>query len=45
MEILQDIDPELTEEELEEVITEVDEDESGTVDFGEFMAMMTGVKI
>ena len=41
-EILREIDAELTEEELDEIVTEVDEDGSGTVDFQEFMAMMTG---
>ena len=41
-EIIREIDTELTEAELEEVVTEVDEDGSGTVDFDEFMAMMTG---
>ena len=41
-EILREIDTELTEAELEEVVTEVDEDGSGTVDFDEFMTMMTG---
>ena len=41
-EILREIDTDLTEAELEEVVTEVDEDGSGTVDFDEFMAMMTG---
>ena len=40
--ILRELDTELTEAELEEVVTEVDEDASGTVDFDEFMAMMTG---
>ena len=41
-EILREIDTELTEEDLEEIVTEVDEDNSGTVDFREFMNMMTG---
>ena len=41
-EILREIDAELTESELDEVVDEVDEDGSGTVDFDEFMAMMTG---
>ena len=41
-EILREIDAELTEEELDEIVDEVDEDQSGTVDFQEFMVMMTG---
>ena len=41
-EILREIDTDLTEAELDEVVEEVDEDGSGTVDFDEFMAMMTG---
>ena len=41
-EILREIDAELTEDELDEIVTEVDEDGSGTVDFHEFMVMMTG---
>merc|ERR1711893_257286 len=41
-EILREIDAELTEDELDEIVTEVDEDGSGTVDFQEFLAMMTG---
>ena len=39
---MREIDTDLTEEELEEIVTEVDEDNSGTVDFSEFMNMMTG---
>lgn len=42
MEILAELDPRLTQEELEGIIDEIDEDGSGTVDFDEFMAMMTG---
>ena len=41
-EILREIDTDLTEEELEDIVAEVDEDNSGTVDFSEFMNMMTG---
>jgi calmodulin len=41
-EILREIDTSLDEYSLEQIIEEVDEDGSGTVDFDEFMAMMTG---
>lgn len=41
-EILRALDDCLTEEELDEMITEIDTDGSGTVDFDEFMEMMTG---
>ena len=41
-EILREIDADLDEEELDDIVTEVDEDGSGTVDFNEFMVMMTG---
>jgi len=41
-EILKELDPMLTKDDLEEIIEEVDEDGSGTVDFDEFMEMMTG---
>ena len=41
-EILKEIDPELTNEDLENIIDEVDEDGSGTVDFLEFQEMMLG---
>merc|ERR1711884_57191 len=41
-EILREIDASLNEDNLEQIIDEVDEDGSGTVDFDEFMAMMTG---
>jgi len=41
-EILREIDTSLDEYSLEQIIDEVDEDGSGTVDFDEFMAMMTG---
>ena len=41
-EILREIDSSLNEDNLEQIVDEVDEDGSGTVDFDEFMAMMTG---
>ena len=41
-EILREIDGTLSEYNLDQIIEEVDEDESGTADFDEFMAMMTG---
>ena len=41
-EILREIDSSLSEDNLDQIIDEVDEDGSGTVDFDEFMAMMTG---
>lgn len=41
-EILQELDPKLTSDEIDGIIEEIDEDGSGTVDFDEFMAMMTG---
>merc|ERR1719219_1696592 len=41
-EILKELDNKLTEEELEGIIEEVDEDGSGTLDFDEFMDMMAG---
>ena len=41
-EILREIDSTLTEYNLDEIVDEVDADGSGTVDFDEFMAMMTG---
>jgi len=40
--ILRALDDKLTEDELDEMITEIDTDGSGTVDFDEFMEMMTG---
>jgi len=40
--ILHEIDDKLTEDDLAGIIDEVDEDGSGTVDFDEFMEMMTG---
>jgi len=41
-EILREIDQKLTEEDLDGIIEEVDEDGSGTLDFDEFMEMMSG---
>merc|ERR1711994_320441 len=41
-EILQELDAKLTSEEIKGIIEEIDEDGSGTVDFDEFMEMMTG---
>ncbi|XP_050710471.1 troponin C, isotype gamma-like isoform X4 [Eriocheir sinensis] len=41
-EILRELDNKLTEEDLDGIIDEVDEDGSGTLDFDEFMEMMTG---
>ena len=41
-EILQEIDSTLSEEDLEGIIEEVDEDGSGTMDFDEFQEMMMG---
>ena len=41
-EILREIDPELTEDDLYNIIEEVDEDGSGTLDFDEFQEMMMG---
>merc|ERR1712106_953113 len=41
-EILRELDSKLTEEDLDNIIEEVDEDRSGTLDFDEFMEMMTG---
>ena len=41
-EILRELDSKLTEEDLSNIIEEVDEDGSGTLDFDEFMKMMTG---
>merc|ERR1711963_695356 len=40
--ILREIDGTLSEDNLDQIIDEVDEDCCGTVDFDEFMAMMTG---
>ncbi|KAE8747958.1 hypothetical protein FOCC_FOCC005348 [Frankliniella occidentalis] len=41
-EILRELDDQLTEQELNMMIDEIDSDGSGTVDFDEFMEMMTG---
>merc|ERR1719334_3032928 len=41
-EILREIDTTLTEEDLDHIIEEVDEDGSGTMDFDEFVEMMMG---
>lgn len=41
-EILKELDSKLTDDDLENIIEEVDEDGSGTLDFDEFMAMMSG---
>lgn len=40
--ILRALDDKLTEDELDEMIAEIDTDGSGTVDYEEFMEMMTG---
>jgi len=40
--ILKELDDKLTDEDLDGIIEEVDADGSGTVDFDEFMEMMTG---
>ena len=41
-EILREIDTTLTEDDLDNIIEEVDEDGSGTLDFDEFQEMMIG---
>merc|ERR1712018_621905 len=41
-EILRGVDSELTEGDLDNIIEEVDEDASGTLDFDEFQEMMMG---
>merc|ERR1719381_388062 len=41
-EIMKELDNKLSEEDLDNMIDEIDEDGSGTVDFDEFMEMMTG---
>ena len=41
-EILKELDSKLSDEDLEGIIEEVDEDGSGTLDFDEFMEMMAG---
>lgn len=40
--LLRELDNRLTEEDLECIVDEVDEDGSGTLDFDEFMGMMSG---
>ena len=40
--ILRALDDNVSEEELDEMIAEIDADGSGTVDFDEFMEMMSG---
>ncbi|KAJ1351253.1 Troponin C, isoform 2 [Parelaphostrongylus tenuis] len=40
--ILRALDENVSEEELDEMISEIDADGSGTVDFDEFMEMMSG---
>jgi calmodulin len=39
-EIIAELDPRLTEEDLDGIIEEIDEDGSGTMDFDEFCQMM-----
>merc|ERR1712150_34721 len=41
-EILRELDNKLTEDDINNIIEEVDEDGSGTLDFDEFMEMMAG---
>ncbi|CAL4095476.1 unnamed protein product, partial [Meganyctiphanes norvegica] len=41
-EILKELDNKLSEDDLDNMIEEIDEDGSGTVDFDEFMEMMSG---
>jgi len=41
-EILHELDTKLTDEDIDNIIEEVDEDGSGTLDFDEFTEMMTG---
>ena len=40
-EILKEIDEDFTDEELDEVIAEIDSDKSTTIDFNEFVKLMT----
>eukprot|EP00093_Oithona_nana_P005148 05148.XXX_161669_169684_1 [CDS] Oithona nana genome sequencing. len=40
--ILLELEPDLSDEQLKEIIDEVDEDGSGTIDYDEFMNMMMG---
>ncbi|NEU34834.1 EF-hand domain-containing protein [bacterium LRH843] len=41
-EILKELDDKITSEDLDMMIAEIDSDGSGTVDFDEFMEVMTG---
>ncbi|XP_070490065.1 troponin C [Chironomus tepperi] len=41
-EILHELDDQLSDSDLDGIISEIDQDGSGTVDFDEFMEMMTG---
>jgi len=41
-EILRELDNKLSDEDLDDIIEEVDEDGSGTLDFDEFLEMMSG---
>ncbi|KAK4301099.1 hypothetical protein Pmani_026735 [Petrolisthes manimaculis] len=41
-EILKELDNKLSDDDLDNIVEEIDEDGSGTVDFDEFMEMMTG---
>uniref|UniRef100_A0A1B6CTM1 EF-hand domain-containing protein n=1 Tax=Clastoptera arizonana TaxID=38151 RepID=A0A1B6CTM1_9HEMI len=41
-EILKELDEKITDDDLDNMIDEIDADGSGTVDFDEFMAVMTG---
>ncbi|CAK5034976.1 unnamed protein product [Meloidogyne enterolobii] len=41
-EILRALDDKITDDELDEMIAEIDTDGSGTVDFDEFLEMMSG---
>jgi len=40
--IFKALDPDMLDEEIEQIISEVDEDGSGTVDFEEFLKLMSG---
>jgi calmodulin len=40
--IFRALDPDMPDEEIDQIITEVDEDGSGTLDFEEFLKLMTG---
>jgi len=41
-EILHELDDKLSPDDLDGIVAEIDEDGSGTIDFDEFMEMMTG---